>query len=109
MASAERWLTEIPYTLPAEDGQGRFKQGIIDALFLKDGIWTVVEYKTDRLGSQQALAETLEKEDYLGQLERYSQAVEQLLDSRPRALLVFLDVENRIHILERNSNDLGEP
>jgi len=96
MNTAERRLHELPYSL--EDGNGGVEQGIIDALYLKDGIWTVVEYKTDRLRDAAGLDQLLEEKDYLAQLKGYTEAVEQFTGRKPRSMLLFLNYGSGIHL-----------
>lgn len=96
MQLAERRLNELPYSLVDDDGL--IQQGIIDALFLKDGSWTVVEYKTDRVRDAAAVAQLLIDKDYLDQLKGYAKAVEQLIGGKPRSILVFLNFTDGIQL-----------
>ncbi len=89
MDMAERRLHELPYSLIGNDGL--VKQGVIDALYLKDGIWTVLDYKTDRLQNEASLKELLKKEDYEDQLKGYGEAVEKFTGHRPHLILLFLN------------------
>jgi hypothetical protein len=80
---------ELPYATP--DGE----QGRIDLLFRTgdgpDAVWTLVDFKSDRLASEQARASLLADGVYKAQIERYAAAVEALLGVRPRCLLCLLD------------------
>ena len=80
---------ELPYAMP--DGE----QGRIDLLFRTgdgpDAAWTLVDFKSDRLASEQARAALVADEGYRAQIERYAAAVEALLGVRPRCLLCLLD------------------
>jgi ATP-dependent helicase/nuclease subunit A len=96
IARAERRLHEVPYSLVAADG--RVESGIIDALYLGDAVWTIVEFKTDHVHDQAALDRLLAEEDYLAQAERYAAAVEQLLGSRPQVALCLLDYAGGVHV-----------
>lgn len=96
MAGAERRLHEVPYSLVADDG--RIENGIIDALYLRDGAWTIVEFKTDHVRDAAALERLLAEEGYLAQAERYASAVERLLGSRPQVVLCLLDFDGKIHL-----------
>ena len=58
---------EIPQD--ADPGEMVVVQGILDAAFLEDGKWILVDYKTDRHFSPQTLAM------YRSQLEIYSRAL----------------------------------
>lgn len=76
MDSADRRLHEVPYNLLLD---ARVESGIIDALYLGEGSWTIVEFKTDEVRDQAALDALLAGEDYLAQAQRYMAAVEHLL------------------------------
>ena len=88
MDGAERRLHEVPYSLMNE---GELESGIIDALYLADGAWTIVEFKTDRVGDQADFERLLAETDYAVQAERYVAAVEQLLGERPACVLCWLN------------------
>ncbi|MHB1318929.1 MAG: UvrD-helicase domain-containing protein, partial [Anaerolineae bacterium] len=96
MASAETRLGETPYSVFGSDG--RVESGIIDALYRDAAGWTLVEFKTDDVRSEETLEDLLKHEDYVPQVSRYLKACRQLLprseDGGPvtvRPLLVFLD------------------
>ena len=100
MAGAARRLHEVPYSLVTTDG--RIENGIIDALYRQDdgatnGAWTIVEFKTDHVADQEALARLLAEEDYLAQAARYASAVEQLLGRPPAVVLCLLDYAASVH------------
>jgi len=88
MDGAERRLHEVPYSLVRD---GELESGIIDALYLRDGAWTIVEFKTDSVKDWAEFDRLLEETDYKAQAERYVSAVEQLLGRRPRCVLCLLD------------------
>ncbi len=96
MAGAVQRLHEVPYSLVTADG--RVENGIIDALYLRAGVWTIVEFKTDHVRDAAALERLLAEEDYLAQAERYAAAVERLLGSRPKVVLCLLDLAGGIHV-----------
>jgi len=99
MATSERRLHEVPYSLLT--GDGHIESGIIDALYLRGGGWTIVEFKTDRVRDAVELDRLLEKEDYLAQTERYAAAAEQMLGSLPAVVLCFLDFAGGVHLRHR--------
>jgi len=96
MAGAEQRMHEVPYSRINEDGQ--VESGVVDALYLRDGGWTIVEFKTDEIPDQTELEVLLEEKDYTPQAERYRAAVEWLLSQRPRLLFCFLDCGGAVHI-----------
>lgn len=59
-------------------------QGIIDAYFIEDGQITVLDYKTDRVGSLQELAGK-----YRAQLDYYGLALERLTGMRVKEKLIY--------------------
>lgn len=88
MESADKRLHEVPYSLALD---GHVESGVIDALYLRDRVWNIVEFKTDEISNAAELDALLTHEDYLAQAERYGVAVEHLLGHRPRTLLCLLD------------------
>lgn len=74
----ERDLREWPVLLP--DGRQTW-QGVIDRLYLVDGVWYLDDYKTDR---------TLRPERYAFQLAVYRETVRQVMGVDPVARLVGL-------------------
>ncbi|MBK9054652.1 MAG: PD-(D/E)XK nuclease family protein [Chloroflexi bacterium] len=96
MNQAERRLAELPYVVTRN---GQVERGIIDALYLYEGQWTIVDYKTDEVADEAELFALLATKDYRQQLSRYALAVEQLVGLRPRLLLCFLQVGTQIHLV----------
>ncbi len=97
MAGASRRLHEVPYTYALPDGT--LERGVLDALFLADGQWTLVEFKTDHVRDQAALTELLAGSDYGAQVKRYLDAAERLLSVRPRPALCFLNVGGAVKVV----------
>jgi len=90
-------LHEVPYSMLV---QGQDERGVIDALYLQQGTWTVVEFKTDRVRDAAELQVLLGTEDYAAQMSRYVTAVERLVGQRPRAVLCMLDLAGKVHTME---------
>jgi ATP-dependent helicase/nuclease subunit A len=97
MNGAERRQHEVPYSRVVE---GRVENGIIDALYLREGSWTIVEFKTDKLKDQADLDRLLAEEKYLDQAQRYVTAVEELLSQRPRTILCLLNYAKAVRLLD---------
>ena len=95
MDGAERRLHEVPYSLEVN---GRVESGIIDVLYLREGAWTIVEFKTDRVKDQADLERVLAKEKYEVQARRYVAAVERLLGQRPRSILCMLNYAGGVRL-----------
>ncbi|MCK4316274.1 MAG: hypothetical protein KAX24_10935, partial [Anaerolineae bacterium] len=87
---------ELPYAVEVEDFP---KNGIVDLLACSDGIWTLVEFKTDELGAGTNMKAHARKKGYYEQVRGYVTAVTHLLGERPRALLVFLNVGGQVEVV----------
>jgi ATP-dependent exoDNAse (exonuclease V) beta subunit len=94
MDGADRRLHEVPYSLVVD---GCIESGVMDALFLREGRWTIVEFKTDAVRDQTAFEALLAEEDYLTQARRYLSAAERLLGQRPRFILCMLNYAGEVH------------
>ena len=91
-------LREYPFTLlvdareyepEASGGDSILLQGVVDCCFETDGGLTVVDFKTDRVKSDEELRQRTEH--YRPQLEAYSLALERVLEKKvARRVLYFL-------------------
>ncbi|MBL7183284.1 MAG: hypothetical protein ISS50_02415, partial [Anaerolineae bacterium] len=95
MDAADQRLHEVPYSLVVD---GRVESGIIDALYLREGVWTIVEFKTDEVRDEADFERLLADEDYLVQAQRYIAAAERLLGQRPRFSLCMLNYAGGVHL-----------
>jgi ATP-dependent helicase/nuclease subunit A len=95
MQAADRRLHEVPYSVVA---QGRVESGIMDALYLREVTWTIVEFKTDEVRNEADFERLLAEEDYLAQAQRYIAAAERLLGQRPRFILCMLNYAGGVHL-----------
>ena len=95
MVAADRRLHEVPYSLQME---GRLENGIIDALYQRQGVWTIVEFKTDAVRDPADLSRLLADQDYVAQSQRYVAAAERLLDQRVQAVLCLLNYAGQVHV-----------
>jgi ATP-dependent helicase/nuclease subunit A len=95
MNTAERRLHEVPYSLVVD---GQVESGIIDAVYLRDGSWTIVEFKTDEVRTRVAFDQLLAKEDYLEQAQRYLSAAGRLLGQQPRLILCMLNYAGVVYL-----------
>ena len=95
MDGADRRLHEVPYSRTVE---GRVENGIIDALYLRQGCWTIVEFKTDEVKDQADLERLLAEKKYVEQVQRYEAAAEELLGQRPRSILCWLDYAGGVRL-----------
>jgi ATP-dependent helicase/nuclease subunit A len=97
MTGADRLLHEIPFSM-SQEGESPLI-GVIDAMFLEDGKWVLVEFKTDRIPDQDAFKKLWNEKDYQSQVGRYLKAAETLLGRRPEPVLCFLNYEKRVHLV----------
>jgi ATP-dependent helicase/nuclease subunit A len=91
---------ELPYVLPGATPADAATFGQIDLLFCRDGRWTLVDFKSDRLRDERARRQLLEESDYPAQVERYLAAVTAWLGVRPRGLLCLLDDRGACSVVE---------
>ena len=96
MDAAERRLHELPYSLMVA---GTVESGSIDALYLKDGVWTIIEFKTDWVPKKEDIETLLADKDYLDQARRYMVAVRRLLGRPPRCFLCLLNCGAAVHLV----------
>jgi len=97
MDQADHRLHEVPYSLVVD---GQVESGVIDALYLREGVWTLVEFKTDEVKNEAGLERLLATEDYVPQVQQYIAAVEQLVGQEPRGLFCLLNCRGKVHIEE---------
>ena len=85
------------YDPAAAEGETILLQGVVDCCFESGAGLTVVDFKTDHVHGEAALAERAEH--YRPQLEAYSLALEQVLE-RPveRRVLYFLDAGKTVDV-----------
>jgi ATP-dependent exoDNAse (exonuclease V) beta subunit len=95
MVAADQRLHEVPYSLQME---GRLENGIIDALYRRQGVWTIVEFKTDAVRDRADLSRLLADQDYVAQSRRYVAASERLLGQRVQAVLCLLNYAGQVHV-----------
>ncbi len=95
MDAADRLMHEVPYSLVVDR---RIESGIMDALYLREGVWTIVEFKTDEVRNKADFERLLAEEDYLAQAQRYISATERLLGQQPRFILCMLNYIGGVHL-----------
>jgi ATP-dependent helicase/nuclease subunit A len=95
MDGAGRRLHEVPYSIVVD---GRVERGIIDAVYQRQGVWTLVEFKTDHVRDQADFARLLAEEDYVAQAQRYAAAAETLIGQQPKVVLCMLNYAGSVHV-----------
>ncbi len=89
--AADQRFHEVPYVY--QDPQtGALVRGTIDLLYREGTLWTLVDFKTDRVPSDAGLDVWIREQGYDQQLARYVAALQQVRGLTPRAVLCFLDV-----------------
>ena len=83
--AAGNLFREQPFVIGVPDsGETVLVQGIIDAYYIEDDGITIVDYKTDRVRSEQMLVDR-----YRTQLEYYSKALTQITGMPVKALTIY--------------------
>lgn len=90
--SAERHH-EVPYYSP----EGR---GYIDLLYRVNETWTIIDFKTDEVRSDDEARETIRRAGYDVQVARYARAISDQLKVQAKTRLVFLNVNSSIAIFD---------
>jgi ATP-dependent exoDNAse (exonuclease V) beta subunit len=80
--TAERLAREMPFVCQLD---GRTVSGQIDLAYLKDGRWTLVDFKTETVDD---VDEAVRR--HAAQVSLYRRALEGLVGARPRAFLCFV-------------------
>ncbi len=89
--AADQRFHEVPYVY--QDPQtGEAVRGTLDLLYRKGELWTLVDFKTDRVPADATLDAWIREQGYDRQLARYVAALQRLRGLTPRAVLCFLDV-----------------
>ncbi len=94
---ADPRLHEVPFTVSLGDPWAR--SGVIDVLYRLDDKWVVLDFKTDHLVDEQAMQEAAQAH-FKAQVRPYVLAVERLLGEQPVGKLCFLDVGERVRVVD---------
>ncbi len=90
---AREHFSELPFVLHHED---RLLEGVIDLAFVEDGMWIVVDFKTDAVTGMEEME--ARASSYWPQLSLYALALEQLT-GRPvkEQILLFVRSQRELH------------
>jgi ATP-dependent exoDNAse (exonuclease V) beta subunit len=94
MDGADQMLHEVPFSLLVD---GQVEIGIIDAMYERAGVWTIIEFKTDWVRNQAELERLLAEQEYLAQARRYIDAAQTLLGLEPRLFLCMLNYAGSVY------------
>ena len=103
IAQSERRMHEVPVTLATKFG---VRNRIIDLLLFNGGKWTVIDFKTDHITSDEELSEVLE--GYQKQVLEYVQFTERILNVICEGKICFLDYKGGILVKELNGTAAKE-
>ena len=101
MAAAKVMQREWPFTLrisadeaveDAPPGKTLLVQGVMDACFVEDGAWVLIDFKTDRVEERSAELSAMK---HAGQLDFYARALETLTSMPVHERWVYLLRANR--------------
>jgi ATP-dependent helicase/nuclease subunit A len=95
MSQAAVRLAEVPYHIELA---GVPHSGRLDALFQQGELWTVVEYKTDRVRDEVERQQVLAQTDYTAQVERYRAVVAQFTGQQPVVILCWLNINGQVYL-----------
>lgn len=93
LIASKRVERELPFSMlfdgnrvypDVENGERLFLQGIIDTVFVEDGQWVLVDYKTDRVKSGDELIRR-----YKIQMDLYKEALERLTNMPVKASYIY--------------------
>lgn len=88
--AADERHPEFPLATSRQEGEvSRFRAGTIDLLYRRGGEWTIVDYKTDRVGNSRQAREL--REYYRGQIDGYAAAFREFTGQTARAHLLLVD------------------
>ncbi len=93
--AASTRMYEVPYTRPHPTWGS--DSGRIDLLYLVEGAWRLMDFKTDEIRDDDALVRALD--EHRPQIGRYAAAVQQLLGETPQAALCFLDAMGEVKVV----------
>jgi ATP-dependent helicase/nuclease subunit A len=96
MQKSARLERELPFSYPMEAQllygvaaeETVLLQGVLDACFLEDGAWVIVDYKTDRIRPNESAEQAAQR--HAPQLKLYALALESLTGQRVKELFVVL-------------------
>jgi ATP-dependent helicase/nuclease subunit A len=94
---------EVPFTAPSHDRGANERSGVIDLLYRTGDAWHVVDFKTDTIRGEDALAG--DRAQYAAQVQWYARSVHRLLGVEATATLCFLDRDGEVW-LETVATDL---
>ncbi|MCT2537670.1 UvrD-helicase domain-containing protein [Aquibacillus koreensis] len=101
---ADQVLTEVPFNLKLEpqdplytvvqqgiESSTIYVKGVIDLVYLKDGAWTIVDYKTDRVKKEEDFSKL--RDYYKGQVIFYKHAWGQMTGEKVNEVKLFFFAE----------------
>ena len=96
LIAADTLQREWPFTMQIREDSPTMVQGIVDAAFLEDGEWILIDYKTDRDTRPEVFVPRHEK-----QINWYRTAVERLTDIQVKEMWLFALRAGKAYQVER--------
>lgn len=102
MLQSKKRFVEVPFSVKVEEGKQDFKgdtviSGVIDLVFLEDGGWVIVDYKTDTVENEESLANLVRY--YRPQVEMYRRFWEEIAKEKVcEAGLYFTHVDRWVGV-----------
>ncbi|MFX4263566.1 PD-(D/E)XK nuclease family protein [Pelotomaculum propionicicum] len=102
MLQSKKRFVEVPFSVKVEEGKQGFKgdtviSGVIDLVFLEDGGWVIVDYKTDTVENEEGLANLVKY--YRPQVEMYRRFWEEIAKEKVfEAGLYFTHVDRWVGV-----------
>jgi ATP-dependent helicase/nuclease subunit A len=87
---------EVPFSI---EGEAQAEHGVIDLLYQTGAAWRIVEFKSDRLRSEEEIPRHIREKGYDEQVQRYVGAFRQQLGAEVEGVLVFLNVGGQVAIV----------
>ncbi|MBR1671074.1 MAG: UvrD-helicase domain-containing protein [Butyrivibrio sp.] len=96
LLSADEVYCEVPFCFREDTEESIVWNGVMDVIYLQDGAWHIVDYKTNADGNDL-------DQKYQAQMSAYIRAFKQITGNDADALTYHIDVDARI----RNTNFVG--
>ena len=92
LLSADEVYTEVPFCY--DSGSNNIVNGVMDAIYLKDGEWHIIDYKTDDEIDPEGLK-------HQAQLDAYIEAFKELTGNTADAKIYHIEIQNVNYLLNR--------
>ena len=94
---ADQRLFEAPFAYQDPE-EKRVHRGAIDLIYRHGDVWTIIDFKTDRVRDREAMMAVIQAKGYDRQVRSYARAMKRILGVDPVAKLCFLDVGGQVEV-----------